>query len=227
MIYTTSDEIQISGQKSIIIDNTLRLFKKDYWYILNYHIEHLNGSFNFKICDQVFLKNELNDQKILIKITQSELHNFLEIETLSNDSELIINKIIIVTLGLMNFGYLNIEDTSKGTLKNRYVQNDNILIPIDDLSERNITWDGRIVQLNNVYNHLERQTITKTFFRIISPILNIEEIQQLFAWIKRTYRRSVISNENLVMILGRENSSGNILIATESGKLLKLEYPIY
>lgn len=215
-------DIQIYGKKSLILDNTLRLFKKNYWYIIEYNIPYLKGSFNFNICLQSY-KIEENDipsfKKILFRINEDE-KNYLEIETLSNDTKVIIDKIKCYTLGLMNFGYNN--NSEKGTLGNRFILNENLKFSDDPQAEKNIIWDGRVLFLRQPYLHSEIVTSKKTFFRIISPLLNIYDLQQLIAWIKRTYRRNVITNEDIILVLGQENN-GNFLIATEDGKILQIE----
>lgn len=216
------NNIQIAGKKNIILENTLKLFKKDYWYIIEYDITYLKESFSFNICLQSYTIEENNIpsfKKILFRINEDE-QNYLEIKTFSEETKVIINKLKCYTLGLMNFGYNNI--SIKGNLGNRFVLNENLNLPDVNLAEKNISWDGRILFLKEPYSHSEIQNSEKTFFRIISPLLNKYDIQQLIAWIIRTYRRDVINNDNFILILGQENN-GNFLIATEDGKIIQIE----
>lgn len=214
-----SDEIQISGGHSSILMNTTNLFKEGLWYIIQLEESFLINSYILSICSQSIEINSLSEKKFLIRINDSSLENYIKIDVPLNSS-VIIKKLKLYILGLLDHGY-NFT-VNKAIQRNRFVDEENFSIPESLLSSSSFRWDGYFIY-GKIYEDKTLIVSEKTYFRIISKSLSLEDFQQLVAWIKRTYRRSTIEiGDQIIYILGTEESSGLTTIITEDGRLLEL-----
>lgn len=214
-----SDEIQITGGHSSILMNTTSLFKEGLWYILQIEESFLINNYKISICSQEIEIDTLSEKKFLFRINDSSLGNYIKLDVPINSS-VIIKKIKLYILGLLDYGY-NFS-LNKATQRNRFVDGENFSIQESLLSSLSFRWDGYFI-FGKVYNDKTLIVSEKTYFRIVSKSLSLEDFQQLVAWIKRTYRRSKVEiGDQIIYVLRTEESSGLTTIITEDGRLLEL-----
>ena len=180
------------GKKDLMIRNTIRLFKQDYWYILDLSFSLLIGSITIHICDQDIIISNMNEQKFLIKIESANIDNFLIIK-IPDGASVIIETLKIYTLGLVDYGINKIEGVG-GTLRkdssgNEYIENENMNFSTFQDRKNIITllWNGITLEEENYDGQANQSNLGKTYFRIFSPPLEVNERKLLLRWLQQTH----------------------------------------
>lgn len=188
--YTIEENLlDFIGPTSVLLQDTIHLFKKNYWYKIEYTIDSIVSTCTINISDYSFVENSIGDKKYIFKVTDDLTTNYIQFE-LDASSSVTISNLKIDIFGLVEFG-INRNDLPKGILKtpNR-IENFSFNIPNDKETIRKIIyWDGITLTINN-YNELDLQTIVDSplyFVLYLNKELTQEELQHLSHWIKQTF----------------------------------------
>lgn len=188
--YTIEENLlDFIGPTSVLLQDTIHLFKKNYWYKIEYTIDSIVSTCTMKISDYSFVENSTGDKKYIFKITDDLITNYIQFE-LDDLSSVRISNLKIDIFGLVEFG-INRNDLPKGILKTpNKIENFSFNIPNDKETIRKIIyWDGNTLTINN-YDDLELQTIVDSplyFVLYLNKEVTQEELQHISHWIKQTF----------------------------------------
>ena len=188
--YTIEENLlDFIGPTSVLLQDTIHLFKKNYWYKIEYTIDSITSTCTMNISDYSFVENSIGDKKYIFKITDDLITNYIQFE-LDDLSSVRISNLKIDIFGLVEFG-INRNDLPKGILKTpNKIENFSFNIPNDKETIRKIIyWDGNTLTINN-YDDLELQTIVDSplyFVLYLNKEVTQEELQHISHWIKQTF----------------------------------------
>lgn len=177
------------GPTSVLLQDTLHLFKKDYWYKIEYTIEEIISTCTVHISDYSFIENSIGNKKYILKITDDLITNYIQLE-LDSISSIRISNLKISIFGLVDFG-INRTDLPKGIFKTpNKIENFSFNIPNEkETIKKIIYWDGINLTINN-YDEEYLQTIVDSplyFVLYLNEELSQEQLQHLRHWIKQTF----------------------------------------
>lgn len=188
--YTTEENLlNFVGPTSILLQDTIHLFKKNYWYKIEYTIDSIISTCTMNISDYSFVEDSIGYKKYIFKITDDLTTNYIQFE-LDTNSAVSISNLKIDIFGLVEFG-INRNDLPKGVFKiPNKIENFSFNIPNDkETIKKLVYWDGITLSINN-YDELDLQTITDSplyFVLYLNKELTQEEIQHISHWIKQTF----------------------------------------
>ena len=188
--YTTEENLlNFVGPTSILLQDTIHLFKKNYWYKIEYTIDSITSTCTMNISDYSFVENSIGDKKYIFKVTDDLTTNYIKFE-LDAISAVTISNLKIDIFGLVEYG-INRSDLPKSILITpNQIENFSFNIPNDkETIQKIIYWDGNTLTINN-YDDLELQTIVDSplyFVLYLNKEMTVEESQHLSHWIKQTF----------------------------------------
>ena len=188
--YTIEENLlDFVGPTSILLQDTIHLFKKNYWYKIEYTIDSITSTCTMNISDYSFVENSIGDKKYIFKVTDDLTTNYIQFE-LDAISAVTISNLKIDIFGLVEYG-INRSDLPKSILITpNQIENFSFNIPNDkETIQKIIYWDGNTLTINN-YDDLELQTIVDSplyFVLYLNKEMTVEESQHLSHWIKQTF----------------------------------------
>ena len=188
--YTIEENLlDFVGPTSILLQDTIHLFKKNYWYKIEYTINSITSTCTMNISDYSFVENSIGDKKYIFKVTDDLTTNYIQFE-LDAISAVSISNLKIDIFGLVEYG-INRSDLPKSILITpNQIENFSFNIPNDkETIQKIIYWDGNTLTINN-YDDLELQTIVDSplyFVLYLNKEMTVEESQHLSHWIKQTF----------------------------------------
>lgn len=188
--YTIEENLlDFVGPTSILLQDTIHLFKKNYWYKIEYTIDSITSTCTMNISDYSFVENSIGDKKYIFKVTDDLTTNYIKFE-LDAISAVTISNLKIDIFGLVEYG-INRSDLPKSILITpNQIENFSFNIPNDkETIQKIIYWDGNTLTINN-YDDLELQTIVDSplyFVLYLNKEMTVEESQHLSHWIKQTF----------------------------------------
>lgn len=188
--YTIEENLlDFIGPTSILLQDTIHLFKKNYWYKIEYTIDSITSTCTMNISDYSFVENSIGDKKYIFKVTDDLTTNYIKFE-LDAISAVTISNLKIDIFGLVEYG-INRSDLPKSILITpNQIENFSFNIPNDkETIQKIIYWDGNTLTINN-YDDLELQTIVDSplyFVLYLNKEMTVEESQHLSHWIKQTF----------------------------------------
>lgn len=110
--YTTEENLlNFVGPTSILLQDTIHLFKKNYWYKIEYTIDSIISTCTMNISDYSFVEDSIGYKKYIFKITDDLTTNYIQFE-LDTNSAVSISNLKIDIFGLVEFG-INRNDLPK------------------------------------------------------------------------------------------------------------------
>ena len=188
--YTIEENLlDFIGPTSILLQDTIHLFKKNYWYKIEYTIDSITSTCTMNISDYSFVENSIGDKKYIFKVTDDLTTNYIKFE-LDAISAVTISNLKIDIFGLVEYG-INRSDLPKSILITpNQIENFSFNIPNDkETIQKIIYWDGNTLTINK-YDDLELQTIVDSplyFVLYLNKEMTVEESQHLSHWIKQTF----------------------------------------
>lgn len=188
--YTIEENLlDFIGPTSILLQDTIHLFKKNYWYKIEYTIDSITSTCTMNISDYSFVENSIGDKKYIFKVTDDLTTNYIKFE-LDAISAVTISNLKIDIFGLVEYG-INRSDLPKSILITpNQIENFSFNIPNDkETIQKIVYWDGITLTINN-YNELDLQTIVDSplyFVLYLNKDLTLEDTQHLSHWIKQTF----------------------------------------
>ncbi|MCA9496951.1 MAG: hypothetical protein KC589_08445, partial [Nanoarchaeota archaeon] len=113
--YTIEENLlDFIGPTSILLQDTIHLFKKNYWYKIEYTIDSITSTCTMNISDYSFVENSIGDKKYIFKVTDDLTTNYIKFE-LDAISAVTISNLKIDIFGLVEYG-INRSDLPKSIL---------------------------------------------------------------------------------------------------------------